>query len=65
MRGLLQPTHLLIILGIVLLIFGPGKLSELGSSLGNALKGFKKAMAEPGEKSENILEAKQIEEKKE
>jgi sec-independent protein translocase protein TatA len=65
MRGLLQPTHLLIILGIVLLIFGPGKLPELGSSIGNALKGFKKAMAEPNEKSENISEAKKIEEKKE
>jgi sec-independent protein translocase protein TatA len=65
MRGLLQPTHLLIILGIVLLIFGPGKLPELGSSIGNALRGFKKAMAEPDKKSENISEAKQIEEKKE
>ena len=65
MRGLLQPTHLLIILGIVLLIFGPGKLPELGSSIGYALRGFKKAMAEPDKKSENISEAKQIEEKKE
>ncbi len=46
MRGLLQPMHLLIILGIVLIIFGPGKLPELGSSIGKAIKGFKKSMEE-------------------
>ena len=46
-EGLFQPTHLLIILIIVLLIFGPSKLPELGSSLGKAIKGFKSAMKEP------------------
>ena len=64
-EGLLQPMHLLVILVIVLIIFGPGKLPELGNSLGKAIKGFKKAMAEPEEKSGNISEAKKIEEKKE
>jgi sec-independent protein translocase protein TatA len=64
-EGLLQPMHLLVILVIVLIIFGPGKLPELGNSLGRAIKGFKKAMAEPEEKSGNISEAKKIEEKKE
>ena len=64
-EGLLQPTHLIIILVIVLIIFGPGKLPELGSSVGKAIRGFKKAMAEPDEKSGNIAETKKIEEKKE
>ena len=64
-EGLLQPMHLLVILVIVLIIFGPGKLPELGNSLGRAIKGFKKAMAEPEEKSGNISESKKIEEKKE
>jgi sec-independent protein translocase protein TatA len=64
-EGLLQPTHLLIILVIVLIIFGPGKLPEVGSSIGKAIRGFKKAMAEPDEKSGNIAETKKIEEKKE
>ncbi|MCX5846104.1 MAG: twin-arginine translocase TatA/TatE family subunit [Deltaproteobacteria bacterium] len=64
-EGLFQPMHLLVILVIVLIIFGPGKLPELGNSLGKAIKGFKKAMAEPEEKSGNISEAKKIEEKKE
>ncbi|PIE44186.1 MAG: twin-arginine translocase subunit TatA [Gammaproteobacteria bacterium] len=37
-------TQLLIILGIVLLLFGTKKLRNLGSDLGGAIKGFKKAM---------------------
>ena len=64
-EGLFQPMHLLIILVIVLIIFGPGKLTEVGSSIGKAIRGFKKAMAGPDEKSENISEAKKNEEKKE
>jgi sec-independent protein translocase protein TatA len=64
-EGLFQPMHLLIILVIVLIIFGPGKLTEVGSSIGKAIRGFKKAMAEPEEKPENISEAKKNEEKKE
>jgi sec-independent protein translocase protein TatA len=63
-EGLLQPMHLLVILVIFLIIFGPGKLPELGRSLGEAIRGFKKAMAESEEKSENISETKRIEEKK-
>jgi len=37
-EGLFQPMHLLVILAIVLVIFGPGKLPELGNSLGKAIK---------------------------
>ena len=58
-EGLLQPMHLIVILVIVLIVFGPGKLPDLGSSLGKAIKGFKKAMAEPDEKSGNISEQKE------
>jgi len=64
-EGLFQPMHLLVILVIVLIIFGPGKLPELGNSLGRAIKGFKKAMSEPEEKAGNLSESKKIEEKKE
>jgi len=42
--GLLQPGHLLIILVIALIIFGPGKLPELGSSLGKGIREFKKTV---------------------
>ena len=43
-EGLLQPTHLLVILGIALLVFGPKKLPELGKGLGEGIRGFKSAL---------------------
>jgi sec-independent protein translocase protein TatA len=39
--------ELLIILVIALIIFGPGKLPELGGSIGKTIKGFKRAVNEP------------------
>lgn len=45
-EGLFQPMHLLIILAIALIFFGPGKLPELGSGIGKAIREFKKSMAE-------------------
>jgi sec-independent protein translocase protein TatA len=44
-EGLFQPTHLLIVLAIALLVFGPKKLPELGKGLGESIRGFKSAMA--------------------
>ncbi len=44
-RGLLQPTHLFFILLIVLILFGPGKLPELGKSLGKGIREFKNALS--------------------
>jgi len=38
--------HLILILLIVLVIFGPGKLPELGAGLGKSIREFKKAMKE-------------------
>ena len=49
MEGLFQPLHLIIILVIVLVIFGPGKLPELGAGLGKSIKSFKKALNEKDE----------------
>ena len=46
MEGLFQPMHLILILVIVLIIFGPGKLPELGEGLGKSIREFKKAMKE-------------------
>lgn len=39
--GLLQPTHLLVILGIALIVLGPGKLGDLGGQLGRGVREFK------------------------
>ena len=44
--GLLQPMHLLLILVIVLVVFGAGKLSQIGGALGQSVKEFKETVAE-------------------
>ncbi len=46
--GSLSITHWLIVLLIVVLVFGTGKLRNLGKDLGGAIKGFKEGMREGG-----------------
>jgi len=46
MFGSLGFTELILILAIVLLIFGAGKLPQLGEGVGKAIKGFKKSVHE-------------------
>ncbi len=48
-EGLLQPTHLLIILVIALFVFGPKKLPELGQGLGKGIRSFKDSMRQATE----------------
>ena len=50
-EGLFQPTHLIFLLAIALLIFGPRKLPELGQGLGKGIRGFKDALRGIGEDS--------------
>ena len=45
--------QLLIVLVIVLLLFGTKRLRNLGGDLGNAIKGFKKAMNDDEKKAES------------
>jgi sec-independent protein translocase protein TatA len=44
MGDLFQPTHLLFIAVIVIILFGAKKLPELGKGLGEGLRGFKDGM---------------------
>jgi len=44
LEGLFQPMHLLVILFIALMIFGPKKLPELGKGLGDGIRSFKSSM---------------------
>ena len=44
MGDLLQPTHLMIIAIVVLVLFGGRKLPELGKGLGEGLRGFRDGM---------------------
>lgn len=46
MFGTFGWMELLLILIIVLIIFGAGKIPQLGEGLGKAIKGFKKSVAE-------------------
>jgi sec-independent protein translocase protein TatA len=43
-EGLFQPTHLLIIFGIALLVLGPRKIPELAKGIGEGIRGFKSAL---------------------
>ena len=40
----LSPWHLILLLVIVLLVLGPGKLLETGAAIGKAMRDFRKAM---------------------
>jgi sec-independent protein translocase protein TatA len=44
--GAIQPWHLILVLIIVLLVVGPGKLPEVGKSVGDAIREFRKATTE-------------------
>lgn len=44
-NGLFQPSHLLLILVVVLIVFGPGKLPEVGKALGKGLRDMRSAFA--------------------
>jgi len=56
-EGLFQPMHLLVIVGIALLVFGPKKLPELGKGIGEGIRGFKAAMKTDEEKPASITNA--------
>ena len=53
-EGLLQPTHLLIILAVALFVFGPKKLPELGQGLGKGIRSFRDSMKAATEEPEKI-----------
>lgn len=63
-EGLFRPMHLLLILFIVLIIFGPGKLPEIGESLGKSIKSFKKAISQKEDPKDTPDSTEQKEEKK-
>lgn len=49
-EGLFQPLHLLVILGIALLLFGPSKLPQLGKGLGEAIRNFRQGLNSAADK---------------
>jgi sec-independent protein translocase protein TatA len=60
MGDLFQPTHLLIIAIILLVLFGGRKLPELGKGLGEGLKGFReglKGVSDPVPPVQNVQQS--------
>jgi sec-independent protein translocase protein TatA len=52
-EGLLQPLHLLLIIGIALLCFGPRKFADFGRGLGDGIRNFKSALKQADAASEH------------
>jgi sec-independent protein translocase protein TatA len=48
-EGLFQPFHILLIVAIALLLFGPAKFASLGKGLGEGIRNFKSAIKEGSE----------------
>ncbi|HXN87499.1 MAG TPA: twin-arginine translocase TatA/TatE family subunit [Candidatus Binataceae bacterium] len=44
---LLAPTHLIVLLLVILIIFGPSRLGDIGGALGKGIRDFKRAVNEP------------------
>ncbi|MDA8226152.1 MAG: twin-arginine translocase TatA/TatE family subunit [Desulfitobacterium hafniense] len=59
--GFLTPTTTVILLIIALIIFGPGKLPDLGKALGKGIKEFKTATTDEPEKKDQDKDAKKAE----
>jgi sec-independent protein translocase protein TatA len=49
-EGLFQPLHILLIVSIALLLFGPSKFADLGKGLGEGIRNFKASMKEAEDK---------------
>lgn len=54
---ILQPTHLLFILVVALLVLGPKRLPEVGRTLGNGLRDFRSAINGESSESRNEIDS--------
>jgi sec-independent protein translocase protein TatA len=46
-ESLLNPTHILLILAVALIVLGPKRLPEAGRGLGSAIRDFKQSISVP------------------
>ncbi len=58
--NLFTPTHLLFVLVIALLVFGPRKLPELGKGLGEGLRGFKSGIKGETETTTTVVKSEPV-----
>jgi sec-independent protein translocase protein TatA len=52
--GLLQPTHIIILVVIALVVLGPKRLPEAGRSLGQGLREFKRSIGGAGHEDDQL-----------
>lgn len=52
-EGLFQPLHILLLIGIALLLFGPRKFADLGKGLGEGIRNFKQSMKTPDDNKDS------------
>ena len=57
---ILQPTHLIFILLVALLVLGPKRLPEVGRQLGKGLRDFRGAMSGIEEHRDNIFDSAKV-----
>jgi sec-independent protein translocase protein TatA len=56
----LGPTELIIILVIVVLLFGVGRLSQIGGELGKGIREFRSGLREEDEDSDDTQEQDEV-----
>ena len=61
MLGNIGPLEILVVLIIALIVFGPKRLPELGSSLGRGIREFRGAVTGEKDEAEDEAEAKRLE----
>jgi sec-independent protein translocase protein TatA len=47
------PGELILILAVVLVVFGPGKLPEIGAAVGRSFREFRRATSESGDEPQD------------
>jgi sec-independent protein translocase protein TatA len=57
LTSFVQPTHLIVVLAVALLVLGPKRLPEAGRALGQGLKEFKSSISPAGDDPEDQISA--------
>jgi sec-independent protein translocase protein TatA len=60
---MMSPMHWIIVILVVLLVFGAGRLGEVGKGLGDGIRNFKKGLASEGDEEANA-DPKQLKDQK-
>jgi len=58
--GAFQPLHLILILVVVLILFGPGKLPDVGKAVGKTIREFKRSTQADIEDQDEVKEKDQV-----